>query len=116
DAPVHEIRITGGGARSQLWREICAAAMNRPLLVPEVEETGALGVALLAAKAAGRHATLELAARHMVRIADTVRPDPRLADHYASASPLFRDLARDFAPLWKLRAALLERTHIRQDA
>lgn len=116
DAPVHEIRITGGGARSQLWREICAAAMNRPLLVPEVEETGALGVALLAAKAAGHYATLELAARHMVRIADTVRPDPRLADHYASASPLFRDLARDFAPLWKLRAALLERTHIRQDA
>ncbi|PYE23913.1 xylulokinase/L-xylulokinase [Rhizobium sp. PP-CC-3A-592] len=116
NAPVDEIRITGGGARSPLWREICAAAMNRTLLVPEAEETGALGVALLAARAAGLYETLPAAARAMVRIASTVAPDPALAASYARAYPLFRDLGRDLAPLWKLRSALLERTHCKKDA
>lgn len=116
EAPVDEIRITGGGARSALWREICAAAMNRPLKIPEAEETGALGVALLAAKAAGFYATLPEAARAMVRISGTVEPDKALAARYAAAYPMFRDLGRDLAPLWKLRAALVERTQGKKDA
>lgn len=116
NAPVAEIRITGGGARSALWRKICAAAMNRPLKVPEAEETGALGAALLAAKAAGLYPTIPAAAKAMVRIADTALPDPCLVERYARAYPLFRDLGRDLAPLWKLRAALLERTQNDKDA
>jgi sugar (pentulose or hexulose) kinase len=110
DAPVDEIRITGGGARSTLWREICAAAMNRPLLVPEAEETGALGVALMAACAAGFYTSLDAAAAAMVRIASNVQPDPRLVERYRSAYPLFKALGEDLSPLWKLRAQLLERT------
>jgi sugar (pentulose or hexulose) kinase len=109
DAPVDEILITGGGARSRLWREICAAAMNRPLASPEAEETGALGVALLAACASGAYPNLEEAARAMVRIAETVEPDPCLAERYRAAYPLFRDLGADLTPLYKRRAALLDR-------
>lgn len=109
DAPIDEIRITGGGARSRLWREICAAAVNRPLLVPEAEETGALGVALLAARASGAFATLEDTAEAMVRIAETVEPDPHLAERYNATYPLFRDLGADLAPLYNRRAALLSR-------
>lgn len=116
DAPVETICITGGGARSALWREICAAAMNRPLSVPEAEETGALGVALLAAYAAGFYRTLPEAARAMVRIVNTAQPDPCLAERYAKAYPLFRDLGRDLAPLWKLRAQLVERSQPKKDA
>ena len=116
NAPVDEIRITGGGARSPLWREICAAAMNRPLLVPEAEETGALGVALLAARAAGLYGTLPEAARAMVRIASIVEPDVALAARYSAAYPLFRDLGRDLGPLWKLRGSLIERTYHNKDA
>ncbi|MBD2746718.1 carbohydrate kinase [Microvirga sp. BT688] len=108
DAPVNEIRITGGGARSKLWREICAAAMNRELMVPEVEETGALGVAMLGATAVGVHDSLTSAAERMVRIAEQVTPDPGLAERYQAAYPLFRDLGRDLTPLWKHRAALLQ--------
>ncbi|MDB5659686.1 MAG: carbohydrate kinase [Cypionkella sp.] len=106
-APVTDIRLTGGGARSRLWCEICAAVMNRPLLLPEVEETGALGVAMLAAVHAGFHPDLATAALRMVRIADTVTPDPVWAARYAAAYPLFRALGRDLIPLWKHRAALL---------
>lgn len=116
DAPVTQISITGGGARSPLWREICASAMERPLSIPEAEETGALGVALLAARAGGLYASLPDAARAMVRMAGTVQPDPCLSARYRAAFPLFRDLGRDLAPLWKLRARLLERSQTDKDA
>ena len=116
DTPVTDICITGGGARSALWREICAAAMKRPLSMPEAEETGALGVALLAAHAAGLYSSLPEAARAMVRIAGRVEPDPVLADRYAAAYPLFRDLGRDLGPLWNFRAQLVERSQTNKDA
>ncbi|MDB6001360.1 MAG: carbohydrate kinase [Rhizobacter sp.] len=110
DAPVRDIRLTGGGARSALWREICAAAMNRPLQIPEVEETGALGVAMLAATAVGLYADLPAAARGMVRFGPAVEPQPRLAEAYAAAYPLFRSLREQMTPLWAQRAALLAST------
>jgi sugar (pentulose or hexulose) kinase len=107
DAPVTEIRITGGGARSPLWREICAAAMGRPLLVPEAEEAGALGVALLAARAVGLYPDLSTAAASLVRIAETIEPDAGLGARYAEAFPLFKALGDALSPLWRQRADIL---------
>jgi sugar (pentulose or hexulose) kinase len=115
DGSVEEIRLTGGGARSRLWAKICAAAMNRPLGLLEAEETGALGVAVLASVATGQHPDLATATRAMVRLADTVEPDPGLAAIYADAYPLFRDLGRDLEPLWRKRADILSQQGKRQD-
>jgi sugar (pentulose or hexulose) kinase len=108
DAPVDEIRITGGGARILLWRDICAAAMNRELVVTEAEETGALGVALLAGHAAGLFSSLEEGAARMVRVMAKVQPDPAMAERYAAAFALFRDIREALAPAWAARAACLE--------
>lgn len=113
DAPVDDIRITGGGSRSKLWREICASAIDRPLLVPEAEETGALGVAMLAARAVGIHADLPATAKAMVRIADTTLPDPSLTGRYREAERLFRSLGDSMGPLWQQRADILARTQER---
>ncbi|TDH36084.1 carbohydrate kinase [Pseudohoeflea suaedae] len=115
DGSVDEIRLTGGGARSRLWAKICAAAMNRPLGLLEAEETGALGVAVLAAVATGQHPDLATATRSMVRLADTVEPDADLAAIYADAYPLFRDLGRDLEPLWRKRAEILSQQGKCQD-
>lgn len=107
EAPVTDIRITGGGARSALWRQICAAAVNRPLQVPEAEETGALGVALMAAVAGGCQPDLSTAAEAMIRTGPEVQPDPDLVRTYDAAFPLFCDLGLALTGAWKTRAALL---------
>ncbi|WP_417427246.1 FGGY-family carbohydrate kinase [Hoeflea sp.] len=112
---VGEIRLTGGGARSPLWRKICAAAMNRPLGLLEAEETGALGVAVLAAVATGQHPDLAAATQAMVRLSDIVEPAPELAAIYAEAYPLFCDLGRDLEPLWRKRADILAKQGQRQE-
>ena len=44
----NEITLTGGGAKSALWRQICADILNLPVRVLTVEENAAFGAALQA--------------------------------------------------------------------
>ena len=43
-----EIRLTGGGAKSGLWRQLAADMFNCPVISPVAKEAGALGAALQA--------------------------------------------------------------------
>ncbi|MCX7028455.1 MAG: xylulokinase [Spirochaetes bacterium] len=49
-----EIRVTGGGAKSLLWRKIAAEVMDLPVLVPAGKESAAMGAALQALLCAER--------------------------------------------------------------
>lgn len=46
-------RLTGGAARSEIWSQMFADALRRPITVTDVEESAARGAALLAATAVG---------------------------------------------------------------
>ncbi len=43
---ITEVRLIGGGAKSALWRQIASDILNLPVVVPENEESAALGAAL----------------------------------------------------------------------
>jgi xylulokinase len=72
--PAREVRITGGGARSRLFCEIVASALERDLVRLAADEGPAFGAAMLAASGVGGAPLAELAAR-WVRVADTVAAD-----------------------------------------
>ena len=75
-------KICGGGAKSPLWKKIIANVMNMKVDVIESEEGPALGGAMLAAVANGEYASVEEAAAKLVKIIDTVEPDPAIAARY----------------------------------
>lgn len=52
--PVSSVRVTGGALRSPLWREVLAAALDRPLHTVGDAEGTALGAAALGLLALGR--------------------------------------------------------------
>jgi xylulokinase len=72
--PAREVRITGGGARSRLFCEIVASALERDLVRLAADEGPAFGAAMLAASGVGGTPLAELAAR-WVRVVDTVAAD-----------------------------------------
>ena len=81
------VRVTGGTFRSALWREVMAAALERPLHVVGDAEGTALGAAALGLFALGRAPDLGGAARAALGPGgrrDRVRidPDPALAATY----------------------------------
>jgi len=89
---VHEIRATGGFARSPFWRQLLADVLGRPIGFPEGHEGSGFGAALLGLQALGEVESIDVAADH-IRIADVVEPDPRAAAIYHELLPRFEALA-----------------------
>jgi len=75
--PVEQIRLSGGGARSPLWRQIQADIFGHRVETVQTEEGAAFGAALLAGVGAGWWKTVDEACGAIVRVADSVefRPD-----------------------------------------
>ena len=83
-------KICGGGAKSPLWRQIIANVMNLKVDVLENEEGPALGGAMLAAVGCGEYPDVETAAAKIVKVVDTVIPEPELTRKYEERYQYFR--------------------------
>jgi gluconokinase len=89
---VHEIRATGGFARSPFWRQLLADVLGRPIGFPESHEGSGFGAALLGMEALGIIDSIDVAADH-IRIADVVAPDEQAAATYQELLPRFEELS-----------------------
>lgn len=85
-------KICGGGAKSPLWKKIIANVMNLKVDVIASEEGPGLGAAMLAAVACGEYSSVEEAASKIVKVVDTVEPDPELAARYEKQYQKFRKI------------------------
>jgi len=85
-------RISGGGARSDLWTKIVASALGLPLERTATDEGAAFGAALLGGVAAGVFASAEEAVAACVRVRETIDPDAGWQQEYAAARGRFRRL------------------------
>ena len=82
----------GGGARSRLWLRIVASVLRTPLDLPTgAENGGAFGAARLALCAATGADPSQVCTPPA--IAETIEPDPALADAYDHAFARYRSLA-----------------------
>lgn len=89
---IHSSMLCGGGAKSPLWKKMLANIMNIELTIPETEQGPGYGGAMLAGVACGKYATVEEAAHSLVRVTETVKPDPELAALYEERYQRFREM------------------------
>ncbi|HEV2319608.1 MAG TPA: xylulokinase, partial [Verrucomicrobiae bacterium] len=82
-----EIRLTGGGSKSAVWRQICANVFNCPVVTLAESEGAALGAAIQALAAVQTSKPISQWAADFVRAnpAERIEPDKRLASDYAAA-------------------------------
>ena len=85
-------RVSGGGARSDLWLRICASVLELPLQRVELEEGAAFGAALLGGVAAGVFSDVGEAVSACVRPREVVEPVASWIGPYADQRSRFRDL------------------------
>lgn len=88
--PIEELRLTGGGARSALWREILAGALGTPLRLLAVDEGPAFGAAILAAAGTGTYPDVPTACAAMVKPGGAAAVNTELTARYTALLPLFR--------------------------
>lgn len=89
---IERTKICGGGAKSPLWKRIIANVLNVKVDVLETEEGPSLGGAMLAAVACGEYACVEEAAAKIVKVVDTVEPEPGLAAKYEARYQQFKNI------------------------
>jgi xylulokinase len=85
-------RISGGGARSDLWTRIVATVLGIPLERTAVDEGAAFGAALLAGVRSGRFADAHEAVAECVRVTGRVEPEPSWRAAYDEGYERFRAL------------------------
>ena len=93
-------KICGGGARSPLWKKIVANVLNLKVDVPESEEGPSMGGAMLAAVACGEYKSVEEAAERIVKVVETVEPEPELAARYEERYQQFKEIYPACKPLF----------------
>lgn len=90
--PIREVRASGGGARSPLWRQIQADVTGREHVLIQVDEGPAFGAALLAAVGTGVWSSVEEACRAAIRVTDRCPPIPENVALYERLYPVYRAL------------------------
>jgi len=89
---IEQVRASGGGARSDLWRQILADVFATELVTINVTEGAAYGAALLAGVGAGIYATVEEACEATIRVVTSTEPKPEHVELYSAYYPVYRSL------------------------
>jgi xylulokinase len=104
--PVKQIRASGGGAKSPLWRQIQADVFGQEVVTINAEQGPAYGVALLAAVGAGSYKNIQEACAANIRVVSRTPADKKSIPAYDRGFPvyqqLYQSLKRDFEAIAKL--------------
>ncbi len=92
-----QIRASGGGTASELWRQILADVLGTEIATVNTSEGAAYGAGLLAAVGAGWYPSVEAAAAELVRATPVAAPGPD-EERYADSLEVYRGLYPALAP------------------
>ncbi|GIW97546.1 MAG: xylulokinase [Pirellulaceae bacterium] len=106
DVPVREMRVSGGGAKSPLWRQIMADVMNQAACSIQAEQGPAYGVALLAAVGSGRFKRIEEACRATIQVVQKMPPRRPSVRAYDRIFPIYQSLYPALKPTFEAIAQL----------
>jgi xylulokinase len=101
--PVKTVRLSGGGNRSKLWRQMQADCYGAPVVMTNSDEGGsALGAALLAGVGVGVWPTVQAACCATISVRETLEPSGERGKYDRPREvfgKLYRDLAARFGEL-----------------
>ena len=101
--PVDEVRASGGGGKSALWRQMLADMFAKKVTTINVSEGPALGVAILAGTAAGIYGSVAEGCDAIISRKTTQRAQAEAKQlyktHYPVYKSLYRSLKHEFAKL-----------------
>jgi len=89
---IKQVRVSGGGAKSALWRQILADVFGCELVTVNTTEGAAYGAALLAAVGAGCYPSVEAACEAAIRVTGSTLPDEKQVKAYEKIYPIYREL------------------------
>src|SRR5207244_1660578 len=111
--PIRQVRASGGGARSAIWRQIQADVTGHEHVTIKVDEGPAFGVALLAGVGTGVWSSVEEACRATIRVTSATQPEPTTTAIYDQFYPIYRRLYPALRESFTAVSEATERVHHR---
>lgn len=90
--PVNEVRVSGGGAKSVLWRQVLADIFGVRVDMVNATEGPAFGAAIMAAVGYGIFKDVEEATSELIKVNDSVYPIEENKDKYNEVYKIYRNL------------------------
>ena len=106
--PVKEIRLSGGGARSEFWRQLQADVYGRKVVTINAEEGPAYGVALLAAAGTGAYKDVVEACGATIKTVTRTSPKAAAKKAYNAAHPVYQQLYRSLTTDYRAINGLID--------
>jgi len=103
--PIEQVRASGGGARSPLWRQIQADVFGIELVLINVTEGAAFGAALLAGVGSGVYKDVREAVDTCVRVVSSTKPQPEAVAAYQKLYLLYQGLYTALKPTFDALSA-----------
>jgi xylulokinase len=94
---ITQVRVTGGGVKSYLWRQILADVFNVEIVTVNTTEGAAYGASLLAATGAGVFSDIESACNATIHVLESTSPGPA-REVYENQYPFYRGLYPALSP------------------
>jgi len=91
---ISQIRVSGGGARSEFWRQMQADVYEHPVCTINASEGPAYGVALLAGVGTGVYGSVEQACEAAIQVVSETAPNEESSKVYAKFYPIYQQLYR----------------------
>jgi len=89
---ITQVRASGGGTKSSLWRQILASVLEAELVTVNTTEGGAYGAALLAGVGVGAWGSVVEACSTCIKITGSTQPAPSDVEAYRKTYAVYRDL------------------------
>ena len=97
---LEQVRATGGGAKSPLWRQIIADVLGVELVRMNAQEGPAFGAALLAGVASGIYSSVQQACEATIRIEERTQPRTEVEPTYARVYENYQALYPALKPIF----------------
>jgi xylulokinase len=91
-APVSNVRLSGGGAKSPFWHQLFADVFGVRVVTLQTQEGSAYGAALLAMVGTGHYTTVQQACRDLIKEVEEKTPDESAHGYYERAYSVFGSL------------------------
>ena len=98
---VNEIRLIGGGAKSELWQQITADIFGETISLLNIEQGPAFGAAIIAGVGAGVFSDFESIVEELVDVVKTVDPIAENVEKYNKNYEIYQNLYGDLKERFK---------------
>ncbi|MCC7497086.1 MAG: xylulokinase [Bryobacterales bacterium] len=100
--PVERVRVSGGGARSEFWRQLLADIFAKQVATLKTQEGSAYGASLMAMVGTGVYSSVPEACKATIREVSSVGPRPHESQRYQRGHEVYRAMYPALRPVYGL--------------